>query len=141
MTTTTMTTSDPQSLLRWSLRGNALFSTLSGIAFTAFGSAMARTIGLAVPMILPAIGLGLLGFAAYLLFVASRDEISLSRTWSIIAGDLAWVVGTIPVVAAGLLNQTGVIAAIAIAEVVLGFAALQYLGLRRARARVPSARH
>ncbi len=47
--------------------------------------------------------------------------------------DLAWVVGTVPVVALHLLNATGTFAAIAVANVVLALALLQYLGIRRAR--------
>ena len=44
-----------------------------------------------------------------------------------------WVVGTVPVVAMDLLNRTGSIGAVAIADVVLVFALLQYLGVRRIR--------
>ncbi|MBW2316566.1 MAG: hypothetical protein JRH10_20580, partial [Deltaproteobacteria bacterium] len=51
----------------------------------------------------------------------------------IVWADLAWVVGTIPVVALDVLNRTGSIGAVAIADGVLLFAVLQYLGVRRIR--------
>ncbi|NNL67935.1 MAG: hypothetical protein HKP30_16925 [Myxococcales bacterium] len=130
---------DPQRLLRNSLRANGAFSTLSGLAFTFGSGALASAFGLPDPRILFAVGLGLLGFAGCLAFVSSRPEIPTGTALQIVWADLAWVVGTVPLVALGPLNGTGTIAALAIADVVLVFAILQYLGVRRVRRRTPIA--
>ena len=112
--------SDPQRRLRMSLAGNAGFSVLSGLVFALGSSAVASAIGL-------------LGFAASIGWLASRPTIFLPVAMTIVWCDLAWVAGTIPVVMAGVLSGTGNIAAVAVAAVVLSFALLQYLGIRRVR--------
>jgi len=125
---------DPQSLLRLSLRGNATFSTLSGSLFSFASAAVSDYIGLADSDAVLSVGLNLLGFAAALLYLASRSEIPLRWVRVVIGLDLAWVVGTVPVVLAGVLSSAGVVAALLIADCVLFFALAQYFGLRRVRA-------
>ena len=112
--------SDPQRRLRMSLAGNAGFSVLSGLVFALGSSAVASAIGL-------------LGFAASIGWLASRPTIFLPVAMTLVWCELAWVAGTIPVVMAGVLSGTGNIAAVAVAAVVLSFALLQYLGIRRVR--------
>jgi len=129
---------DSQNLLRNSLRANGAFSTLSGLAFLLGSAAIAPAIGLGDARILLGLGVGLLGFAGYLVFVSSRPTLNLSTAMQIIVADLAWVVGTVPVVMLDVLNRTGVIAAVAIADAVLLFAILQYLGVRRIRGTEPT---
>lgn len=132
------TPSDPSAFLRRSLLGNVAFSVASGLTFAIAASAVATFLGLPQVAIVRAVGIGLLGFAAYVGFVATRPEIDLAAAFSIILGDLAWVVGTIPIVMLDLLSPNGVIAALAIADMVLLFAILQYIGLRRVRAHRPA---
>ncbi|MBW2315372.1 MAG: hypothetical protein JRH10_14405, partial [Deltaproteobacteria bacterium] len=91
--------SDRQNLLRNSLRGNAAFSTLSGLAFVLGADAVAGAIGLGDARILTVTGVQLLGFAALLVYLASRATLHLPTAMLIVWADLAWVVGTIPVVA------------------------------------------
>jgi len=124
---------DRRSLLRTSLQANAIFSTLSGLVFLVGAERVAEGIGLGDARLLLATGLNLLGFAALLAYLGSRPAIHLGLAMAVVWADLAWVVGTIPVVALDLLNRTGAIAAVAIADVVLLFAVLQYLGIRRLR--------
>ncbi len=124
---------DPQRLLRNSLRANGAFSTLSGLVFAFAGGAVARAIGLEAAWLVHATGIGLLGFAAYLFYTASRPELDTGVALQIVFADLAWVVGTLPVVFFDVLNRTGTLGAIAIADVVLLFAVLQYAGVRRIR--------
>ena len=125
--------SDPQRRLRMSLAGNAGFSVLSGLVFALGSSAVASAIRLTPSWILRVVGIGLLGFAASIGWLASRPTIFLPVAMTIVWCDLAWVAGTIPVVMAGVLSGTGNIAAVAVAAVVLSFALLQYLGIRRVR--------
>jgi hypothetical protein len=124
---------DRQSLLRWSLRGNAAFSILSGLVFLLGAGPVAEVIGLGDGRILAFTGVNLLGFAALLAYVSSREALHLPTAMVIIWMDLAWVIGTGPVVMLDVLNRTGAIAAVAVADVVLVFALLQYLGVRRVR--------
>lgn len=124
---------DAQRLLRNALRANGAFSTLSGLAFTLGAGPVAAAIGLGDARLLAGVGLGLLGFAAYLAWVSSRPTIDLSTSMQIVFADLAWVVGTVPLVLLDVLSRTGTIAAVLIADVVLLFAILQFLGVRRIR--------
>ncbi len=122
---------DRQRWLRNSLLGNAVFSTISGLVFTLAAASVANFIGLEMSLAIRFVGVGLLGFAGFVAFVATRSEIDLRAAISIVIGDLTWVVGTVPLVMADLLSANGVIAAIAIADIVLVFAGLQYYGVRR----------
>ena len=120
-----------------SLRANCAFSTLSGLLFTFGAGTVADAIGLADARILMAVGLGLLGFAAFLATVSSRPVLDLPTAMHVIWADLAWVVATVPVVLMDVLSSTGAVAAIAVADVVLLLALLQYLGVRRIRGATP----
>lgn len=127
------TLDDPQRWLRNSLFANAVFSTLSGLTFAVAAASVASFIGLEQSIVIRAVGVGLLGFAGCVAFVASRPEIDLTAAISIVVGDLAWVVATVPLVMLDILSANGMVAAIAIADVVLVFAGLQYYGVRRVR--------
>ena len=120
-------------LLRYSLRGNALFSTGCGLAALALAQPLAEALGIPDPRTLTSLGAQLLVFAALLVWLAPRAGIRPAFALAVIAADVLWVVGTIPVVYAGGLTPAGNWTAIAIAEVVGLFAILQYLGLRRMR--------
>lgn len=124
-------TSDNATLLRRALRGNAAFSTASGLAFVAASGPIAATIGLEQPIVLIAIGLGLLVFAAGLIRNAARANVNRIEARLAVAGDLAWVLGSGVVIALGILTRTGNWAAAIVADVVLLFAILQLVGLRR----------
>lgn len=131
-----MTHSDPFRFLRASLRANAGFSILSGFAFAAASGAIAAFLGDVQPAVVLATGVQLLAFAAALLWLASRPTISLPLAWLVIGADLLWVVGTAVAVAVGVFTSEGNAAAIGIANVVMLFAVLQTVGVRRARSAV-----
>jgi len=120
-------------LLRRALLGNACFSTLSGITFLVASKPLAEFIGLAQPAILMAVGLSLLVFAAGLVQNARRDVVNRTEAAIAVVLDFGWVAGTAIVVLAGVLNTAGNWTAAIIADVVLVFAVLQALGLRRQR--------
>ena len=88
-------------------------------------------------MMLTSLGLQLLGFATLLVWLASRPTIRPALALAVVAADVLWVVGTVPLLVAGILTPLGSWTAFAIANVVALFAALQYLGVRRMR---PTAR-
>ena len=119
--------------LCFTLLGNATFSTLSGIAFLVAAPGLAKFAGMAHPNILRIIGAGLLLFAADLIFTALRG-IKPAKVLIFIAGDFAWVIGTILLLtlAPQALSPQGRWAAGAIAAVVLVFGLLQDIFLFRA---------
>lgn len=126
-------------LLRFSLRGNATFSILCAVVALAYAAPLAQTLGVPSPALLTALGVQLLAFAGLLLVLASRPAIPLRLAWAVVAADVLWVVGTIPLVLGETLTRTGVWTAIGIADVVAIFAFLQALGIRRAsRATLPA---
>ena len=124
-------TTEKANMLRLALRGNGVFSILSGISFVALSGPISRAIGLEYPMIMVAIGLGLLIFAGALFFNAARSEISRLEAALAVAGDIAWVLGSGVIIALGILTTTGNWAVAIVADVVLLFAILQFIGLRR----------
>ena len=125
-------------LLRYSLRGNAVFSTLCGVSAIAFATPLAATLGIPAPLQLVALGAQLLGFAALLVWLASRPEVRPALALAVVAADALWVVATIPLVLSGVLSAAGNWTALAIADVVALFALLQYLGVRRMRSPQPA---
>ncbi len=130
--------SDPQQLLRGSLRANAAFSAVSGAVLSAGSGPVAGALGLDDSRIPLAVGLALLGFAALLVALASRAQIDVRLAMHVVWADLAWVFATLPVLWLGLLSPLGAIAAVIVADVVLLFALLQYLGVRRIRGGAPA---
>jgi hypothetical protein len=120
--------------LRLALRGNATFSTLTGLASIFFAGSLATWMGVPAPALLVALGVGLVGFASFLFWFASRPGTFPSLVWVVVAADLSWVAGTAPHVLADALPRPGDRLAIAIAEVVMLFAVLQAIGIRRSGA-------
>ena len=120
--------------LRWALRGNALFSAISGIALAIGAFWLGPRLGVQPSWILAIVGLGLIPFAVDLFFNSSRTVVDIRRAKLAIAGDAAWIVGSIAVL---LIDPTGLttagtIAVIAVAVLVADFAVAQTLGVRRA---------
>ena len=105
------------------------------MAFVLASSPLALAIGWTTSWGLVALGVGLLGFSAGLGWLCSRETIPLAPAKAIVWCDAAWVAATIPFVFIVEMSRTGELAAIAIAYVVLGFSVVQYLGIRRIRAK------
>ncbi len=128
-------TSNP-SMLRWALGGNALFSTLTGIASLVAPAAIGTFLGLPAGEI-SALGTELLLFAAFLFFLATRQD--LERPWIrntvlvVIALDVLWVLGSAVAILAPTtpLTTAGKWTVMAIAVVVADFAVFQTVGWRR----------
>lgn len=122
---------DPAQFLRRSLRGNAAFSTLSGLAFALASGAIAAFLGDVQPLLILAVGLQLLLFAGALMWLASRTRISVSLAIGVIVADLLWVLGTIVIVYADLFTRGGAALALVLADVVVLMAVLQSIGVHR----------
>ncbi len=121
-------------LLRRALRANGVFSTVSGgLALAAGSYAIGPRLGVEPSWIVLLVGLGLLLFAFDLFANAARIDISLSKVKSAIAGDIAWIAGSIAVILIDPtgLTTAGVVTIAIVAAVVAEFAMLQWIGLRR----------
>ena len=117
--------------LRKALMGNALFSTLSGLTILFAPGWVLRILGLSKDVSLPILGLGLLVFAATLLINARRQQVKTSDAWIAVLMDVAWVLGSYVLIFIVPFSTEGKWVVGLVAELVLGFAVLQFVGIRR----------
>ena len=129
-------------LLRRTLWGNAVFSVVSGAALAIFAVPFARAaaqapvtlmgLDLDLAIVFELLGVGVIAFGALCAWVASRE--TLPQAWArvIFAGDLAWVAGSVLVLALpATWTMAGFIGIVVVALIVADLAILEYLGLRR----------
>jgi hypothetical protein len=122
-----------QQLLRMAFMGNALFSTISGLTLILAGQWVVRLLGLPEAVNLSALGISLLAFAVTLVVFARKKPIKLLDAWIAVLLDLAWVIGSYPLLFVVPFNTSGKWTVGIVAEVVLLFAFVQWLGIRRIR--------
>lgn len=127
-----MTLTKPSSsLLKKTLLANALFSDLCGVIMLLGATTIAPLIGLNSPMILAFIGIDLMVYGVWLFFTARRAAPNLTLAKIAVAADVAWVIGAAIVIWLGVLNTTGNLILAGVTDVVLLFAILQWVGIRR----------
>ena len=124
-------TSDKQKLLRRALQGNALFSVISGTLMLAINRTLVEFLGLPSSASLTPLGIGLLGYAGWLLWNARREKIKVVDAWIAVILDMVWVVGSYALLFAVSFSRGGKWAVAVVAELVFLFAVMQWLGLRR----------
>lgn len=131
------TTNEQSRLLRQALRGNGLFSALSGLVFLFGGRPLAAFMGLSTPVVLMAIGLITALYAGLLLWMTAQSSIKRSFARAAVVLDAGWVIGSIAILLTGWppLSIAGMWIVALLAEVVALFAVLQAVGLRRADSR------
>ena len=122
------------SLLLQALRLNAYFSGISSIAMFATGPWIAAQLGLANAMHVYVIAGFLILFSLQLGNIVRTGVIRRWEIAAIIGGDLAWVIGTVVLVAVYFesLTTIGLLLVDLVALAVLFFAIQQIRGLRRA---------
>jgi hypothetical protein len=127
-------------LLRRTLWGNAAFSVISGAGLAAFAGPFARVatdapvsvLGLDLALLFELLGVGVVAFGALCAWIASRPELPRGLARLIFAADIAWVAGSVLVLALPASWTTAGIAGIVVlALIVADLAILEYLGLRR----------
>ena len=120
-----------QKTLKMALLANAVFSTLSGLTFIVAGQVVANLVGIGLPIVYQLIGVGLLGFAAYVAWTATRHSINTYAALQISLADFVWVLGTVVVIMVMFqsLNSSGIVALLSVASIVLVFALLQLKGI------------
>ena len=127
-------------LLRRTLWGNAIFSVLSGAVLTIFAGPFAglaadgpiTLLGLDLAIVFEIVGLGVIAFGALCAWIASRQILPIAWIRVIFAADLAWVAGSVLVLALPATWTTaGIAGIVVVALIVADLAILEYLGLRR----------
>jgi hypothetical protein len=127
-------------LLRRTLWGNAVFSIVSGAVLAIFAGPFAdiaahgpvSLMGLDLALVFELLGLGVIGFGALCAWVASRETMPGGLARVIFAADLAWVAGSVLVLALPATWTTaGIAGIVVVALIVADLALLEYLGLRR----------
>ena len=123
--------------LRKALMGNALFSTLSGLTILFAQGWVLRILGLSTSINLLMLGLGLIVFAATLVVNARKQQVKKSDAWGAVLMDLAWVLGSWVLIFVVHFSTEGKWVVGLVAEFVLAFAVLQFVGIRRMQKNTP----
>src|SRR6516162_5082039 len=118
-------------LLRKALIGNALFSTLSALTILFAQGWVLRILGLPSSVNLLVLGAGLIVFAVTLMINAGKRQVKKSDAWIAVCMDLAWVLGSYVLIFTVSFSTEGKWVLGVVAELVLLFAVLQFLGIRR----------
>ncbi len=125
--------STESAFLRRSLRANGAFSLVTGLAMVVACKPLSNLIGAGHPLILAGIGVSLLAFAAGLFRNSQRVSVDEREAMTAIILDFGWVVGSVVVISFGVLTSPGNWTVATVADLVLVFAILQAVGLRRVR--------
>ncbi len=122
---------DATRFLRRALLADGITCGASGLALVALPGPIAAQIGLSSAGTVAGVGVSLLLCAVFLVRNARRETPRRDEAVLTVALNLAWVLGSLAVVAAGLLNREANWALVLVGDVVLAFAALEGIGLRR----------
>ena len=127
-------------LLRRTLWGNAVFSVVSGAVLVTCATPFAAwathepvsVAGLDLAIVFELLGLGVVLFGALCGWAASRASLPAGIARLIFAADIAWVAGSVLVLALpATWTMAGFIGIVVVALIVADFVILEYLGLRR----------
>lgn len=142
MATQTPSIQTNDQLLRYALRGDGIFSVSSGILFLLAARPVAQFLGIQDFEVFGAVSganflllLGIVLIAYGMVIFYASEQTSISRIIGLIVVELnaAWVVGSVILllVEALPLTRAGAWSVLIAADVVLTFAIVQYVGLRR----------
>ena len=131
---TGLTSHDSAAFLRRSLQLDGVASGLTGALLLVAAGPVSTLIGNAAPAVARLGGAGLLVFAAALLWNARRGTVARGEVVAAVLLNIAWVIGSVALIALGPLPVLGNVAVAAVALAVLGFTLLEIVGLRRLRA-------
>ena len=122
--------------LRRALQADTVVSGLSGLLALVDASLVASLLGFssaAATRNVMLLGLGLLVWAAFAFWLSTRPKLSRGLVFTIIEGNLLWVVGSVILLMAGWLpfSTSGKWTVAIVADIVGLLAVLQYVGWRR----------
>jgi hypothetical protein len=122
---------EPQSFLKKALTGNAVFSVVSGVAILFANRWLVRFLGLPDKASLAILGVSLIVYAVLLWLNARRPKIKITDAWAAVIMDTVWVVGSYVLIVVIPFSVGGKWVIALVAELVMAFAILQWLGIRR----------
>lgn len=120
------------SFARMTLKLDAVATGLNGLAYLALATVLDSFFGVTTAVQYP-VGAFLLLYALGVLAIGTRKEINRTGLTAVIVANVLWVVLSLVVLISGVLSPTGVGAVWIVLQSlsVGGFAALQYVGLKR----------
>ena len=122
-----------QGLLKRALTSNAVFSVLSGVVILSANRWLVKFLGLPGKVSLAILGISLIVFATLLWLNARRPKIKITDAWVAVIMDVIWVVGSYVLIFIVPFSVGGKWVVALVAELVLAFAILQWMGIRRVR--------
>jgi hypothetical protein len=122
-----------QGLLKKALTGNAVFSVVSGTVILLANRWLVKLLGLPETVSLAILGVSLIVYAAILLLSARKSKIKVTDAWVAVIMDVIWVVASYALIFVVPFSVGGKWVVALVAELVLGFAVLQWLGIRKVR--------
>jgi hypothetical protein len=122
-----------QGLLKKALTGNAVFSVISGVAILFANRWLVKFLGLPDKISLAILGVSLIVFAAILWLNARRPTIKITDAWIAVIMDAVWVMGSYVLIFVVPFSVGGKWVVALVAELVLAFAIVQWLGIRKIR--------
>ena len=122
-----------QGLLKKALTGNAVFSVVSGLAILFANRWLVKFLGLPDKVSLAILGVSLLVYAAILWLNARRPTIKITDAWIAVIMDAVWVIGSYVLIFVVPFSVGGKWVVGLVAELVLAFAIVQWLGIRKIR--------
>jgi len=122
-----------QCLLKKALMGNAVFSLASGVLIVFSNHWLVKVLGLPEKVSLAILGISLILYAGLLLINALRPRIKITDAWIAVVLDAIWVVGSYALIFMIPFSVKGKWVVALVAELVLVFAVLQWLGIRKIR--------
>ncbi|HLL65482.1 MAG TPA: hypothetical protein VK453_06990 [Micromonosporaceae bacterium] len=123
-------------LLRVVLKLDAVVTAANGLMYLALAGPLHDALGVPTAVLYP-VGIFLLLYGGAVWAVATRRAISRLAVWAIIAVNVTWALASADVVITDAMSATalGQVWLVLQALTVAGFAALQYVGLKRSAAR------
>ena len=123
---------NPSPFLRRALIADAVFSGVAALGFT-FGAGTFASLFNLPEALLRETGLFLIGYAAFVGWLGSRQLTMKALVMIVIAGNAAWTFGSIALLLSGAVspNLPGMVMVVAQAIATGVFAELQYIGFRK----------
>ncbi len=130
-----MTTLHPSPLLRQALLADATTSGAFGLLMLLAAGPLSHMLGLP-ELLLRSAGAVLIPFVALLAWLGLREQMHRALVWAVILGNILWAADSLLLLVSGWVSPSGAGYAFVIAQalVVLMYAELQILGLRRSAA-------
>jgi len=118
--------------LRWVFMADAATCLTTGLLMAFGASLLEQSLGLP-PQLLFYAGIGLLPFAAFLIYLATRKNLSPAAVWTVVVLNILWTADSFTLLLGGWVAPTTLGYAFVVFQAcgVAMFAALEYLGLRR----------